>query len=190
MKQSRRSEKTCLYLCLESCRRRQNLVGLRESCIRNQIPECRDQMPRNDRAWGLHSHLLFASNGDDRAELRLNDHSFHSFRHSFRALILDMVKETAVVETRRGARCDPGGTGMLKARFGVHVFACWPRRSTFAVQDFRSLWPLPTLVAAERTGSTEMCPTPTSSRGRRHGSCTLVWTRAALRPSPLPALLE
>ena len=95
------------------------------------------------------------------------------FRHSFRAPILGMVKETAVVEKPRGVHRDPGGTGMLKARLGVHLFACWPRRDNFVTQDFYSIWALPTGVAAERTGSTEACPTPTSSRGRRRGSCAL-----------------
>jgi hypothetical protein len=37
------------------------------------------------------------------------------FRHSFRAPILGMVMETAVVEKCRFARRDPEGTGMLKA---------------------------------------------------------------------------
>ena len=95
------------------------------------------------------------------------------FRHSFRAPILGMLKETASVEKRRGVHRDPGGTGMLKARLGVHLFACWPRRDNFFTQDFYSIWALPTGVAAERTGSTEACPTPTSSRGRRRGSCAL-----------------
>ena len=78
------------------------------------------------------------------------------------------------MEKRRGARRDPEGTGMLKARFSVHLFAFWPRRSTFVMQDFYSIWPLPTRVAAERAGSTKACFTPTCSRGRRHGSCALV----------------
>ena len=58
------------------------------------------------------------------------------FRHSFCAPILGMVKETAVVEKPRGVRRDPGGTGMLKARLGVHLFACWPRRDNLLRRIF------------------------------------------------------
>ena len=72
-----------------------------------------------------------------------------------------MAKETAVAEKRRGARRDPGGTGMLKARYGVQLFACWSQRGTFMIQGFYSLWPLPTRVAAERAG------VATRARGQR-----------------------
>ena len=75
-----------------------------------------------------------------------------------------MVTETVVAETRRSARRDPGGTGMLKARYGVQLFACWPQRGTFMMQDFHTLQPLPTRVAAERAGRRRSAP-----RQRAHG---------------------
>jgi hypothetical protein len=62
---------------------------------------------------------------------------------------------------------------MLKARYGVQLFACWPQRGTFMMQDFYSLWPLPTRVAAERAGVAKKCATPTRKRGQRQRSCAL-----------------
>jgi hypothetical protein len=108
-----------------------------------------------------------------RAELRSLDHSFRSFPSFFPRTYPRHGEGGCGYGEARGAHCDPGGTGMLKARLGVHLFACWPRRDNFVTQEFYSIWALPTGVAAERTGSTEACPTPTSSRGRRRGSCAL-----------------
>ena len=40
------------------------------------------------------------------------------------------------MEKRQGVRRDPGGTGMLKARLGVYLFACWPRRDNLLRRIF------------------------------------------------------
>ena len=84
-----------------------------------------------------------------------------------------MAKDSVATEERHGARREPEGKGIQKAPCSVHLFVLLAAVDHFVVQDFSSLRPLPTRVAAEHDGLTTARATPLSPRRRVHRSCAL-----------------